>query len=192
MRGDLSGNPTFREFVSRVRDMASSAYAHQDLPFERLVEELHLERELSRNPLFQVSFQCYSPVTMHDSVETPSAEAPHVSRGTSIFDLAVNLYETEGGLFGLAEYSTELFERLPSHVLPVITRQFCRRASRTPAPALGIFRLADEERQSVLRLAGHVDPDSTSPFVHCLFDSKPASSRRASPSLRKSPIAIRN
>src|SRR5262249_13041669 len=66
MRTDLSGDPTFSEAVKRVRKVALEAYEHQDVPFEKLVEELHPRRDIGRNPLFQVIFQLYKIETAED------------------------------------------------------------------------------------------------------------------------------
>jgi amino acid adenylation domain-containing protein len=110
LRTDLSGNPSFREVLGRVREVALGAYAHQDLPFEKLVEELQPERDLSRNPLFQVTFQLFNmPASTTTDVET-SAPTLQVERGTAIFDIAFGLFETSMGLVGQIEYSTDLFD----------------------------------------------------------------------------------
>ena len=110
LRTDLSGNPTFRELVRRVRKVCVDAYAHQDLPFERLVEELHIERDLSRNPLFQVMF-----VLQNSSmrvVELPGLTLNPViaDGGTTHFDLTLHIVDTEQGLLGTAAYNTDLFD----------------------------------------------------------------------------------
>jgi len=109
LRTDLSGNPTFRELVRRVRAVALEAYAHQDMPFEQLVEQMQPERTMSRNPLFQVMFQMEN---------TPREELPlpglvlspvEVERVTTQFDLSFDVMENEEGLVVIAEYSTDLF-----------------------------------------------------------------------------------
>ncbi len=109
MRTDLSGRPTFREILKRVRETALGAYAHQDMPFEQLVEELQPERSMSRNPLFQVMFQMEN--TPKEALPLPglklsSVEVEHV---TSQFDLSLDVMERDEGLFVAAEYSTDLF-----------------------------------------------------------------------------------
>ncbi|MGA2224692.1 MAG: amino acid adenylation domain-containing protein, partial [Syntrophobacteraceae bacterium] len=120
LRTDLSGNPTFRKLLVRVREMALGAYAHQDLPFERLVEELHVARDLSYNPLFQVMlvFQNASlePLQLSGLTLTPLA----TETGSAKFDLTLELIEGPRGLAGSIEYNTDLFdsdtiERMAGH-----------------------------------------------------------------------------
>jgi amino acid adenylation domain-containing protein len=111
LRVDLSGDPSFRDAVQRTREVALGAYAHQDLPFERLVEELRPERDLSRNPLFQTTFQLINTPTFSPS-GGPAAPVGgvKVQRGTAIFDLALTILDSPSRLSGLIEYSTDLFE----------------------------------------------------------------------------------
>ncbi|MEI9989089.1 MAG: amino acid adenylation domain-containing protein [Rhizomicrobium sp.] len=111
LRADLSGDPTFRELLTRIREIALDAYAHQELPFEKLVEELQPERDLSRNPLFQVSFQLFSvPGERAQAGQAEAAPAVSVNRGSAIFDLAVNLWEAPEEIGGQLEFSTDLFD----------------------------------------------------------------------------------
>ncbi len=110
LRTDLSGNPSFRQLVQQVREVCLEAYVHQDLPFERLVEELHLERDLSRNPLFQAMF-----VLRNDSSQTVqlpglTLSPIEVHHGTAHFDLILHMINTEQGLTGTLVYNTDLFE----------------------------------------------------------------------------------
>lgn len=110
LRTDLSGNPTFQELLERVREMTLEAYAHQDLPFDKLVDALNPKRELNRSPLFQVKL-------VLENTQTPSLELPNltisslkVENKTVQFDLLLELNETEKGLFGVWEYNTDLFD----------------------------------------------------------------------------------
>src|SRR5919201_26230 len=101
----------FRELVARVRELTLAAYAHQDLPFEILVERLQPERDLSRNPLFQVSFQLFSsPLAAAPPAEDARLELVESERGSAIFDLAVNLGERGRAVVGAIEYASDLFE----------------------------------------------------------------------------------
>ena len=110
LRTDLSGNPTFRELLRRVREVALDAYAHQDLPFERLVQELKLERVQNRNPVFQVMFALQN--APRSSFKLPGLTLRSLPRkgGTSKFDLTLSAREDSSGLRIRLEYSTELFE----------------------------------------------------------------------------------
>ncbi|HEY0604518.1 MAG TPA: amino acid adenylation domain-containing protein, partial [Herpetosiphonaceae bacterium] len=109
LRADLSGNPSFHQLLRRVREVCLSAYAHQDLPFEQLIEALQPERDLSRNPLFQVMFALQnaplSALTLPGLALSPVEVANEIAK----FDLTLNLEEGPEGLSGWIEYSTELF-----------------------------------------------------------------------------------
>ncbi len=109
LRADLSGDPFFRALLDRVRESALSAYAHQELPFERLVEELQPERDLSRGPLFQAVL-AFDPARGGDLVPGLRCELPWIDNGTAKFDLTLFLQERPEGLAGVLEYATDLFD----------------------------------------------------------------------------------
>ena len=110
LRNDLSGNPTFRELSSRVRSTALDAYAHQDVPFEKLVEELQPPRDLSRNPFFQVMFQLRNYPSRPLSLGDLTIEEYEFGGDTAKFDLALGLRDDPQGLSGSIEFRTDLFE----------------------------------------------------------------------------------
>ncbi|MES9784126.1 MULTISPECIES: non-ribosomal peptide synthetase [Bacillus cereus group] len=111
VRTDLSGNPTFDEMVMRVRDSLLGAYTHQDMPFEKLVNELQLERRLDRQPLCQVVFVMQNVPMQEikiDGLEIEMLDTPHE---VSKFDLTLSFNENGKELAGALEYSTDLFQR---------------------------------------------------------------------------------
>jgi amino acid adenylation domain-containing protein len=109
LRTDLSGGPSFSELLTRVRDLAGEALSHQDVPFEILLEQLPLERDLSRNPVFQVAFN--QQITSQSVVAAGLRWEPvRVDTATEVLDLTVNIVERDGQVEARFSYSSDLFE----------------------------------------------------------------------------------
>ena len=144
LRTDLSGDPTFLEAVARARETLLNAGAHQDMPFERLLDLLEIERDLSRNPLFQVQFAFQN------------LAVPEVSRGsltfsrfgfddeTAQFDLSLYLGEVGDVVAGSLEYSTDLFDRDSAHRLARHLETLLRSAAREPSLRISELALMSE------------------------------------------------
>ncbi|MGV9700199.1 amino acid adenylation domain-containing protein [Streptomyces sp. NPDC003470] len=168
MRTDLSGDPTFTELLARVKDTALGAYDHQDLPFERLVEELAPQRDLSRNPLFQTMF------VLQNTPDSRSWELPgltvrqlEVSAQDSKFDFT--FYATEaadGALDGTVVYSTDLFDeatmvRLAGHFETLLAA-----ACAAPDTRLSeLEMLTADERRTILGEWNGPDTDVPDPLT---------------------------
>jgi amino acid adenylation domain-containing protein len=140
LRLDLSGDPGFVGVLGRARETTLAAYAHQEVPFERLVEELAPERDLSRPPLVQVLFVLQNAPLRPLELPGLALTASPVSTGTAKLDLTCTLTETERGLEGTLEYSRDLFEaptmaRLTGFFLRLLTAAVAepqRRLSELP------------------------------------------------------------
>ena len=151
LRTNLSGSATFRELLSRVKETAVGAYAHQDLPFEKLVEELQPERALNRNPFFQIMFQFQNAARVPLALDGLTSSQLDVATGTSKFDLMLAAAEEGAALTLVMEYSTDLFagetiERLLqqlSTLLAGIVANPNERISRLPL-------LSEDQRSQVL------------------------------------------
>ncbi|MFK0180555.1 amino acid adenylation domain-containing protein, partial [Streptomyces xanthochromogenes] len=110
LRVDLSGDPTFTEVLRRVRTVAQDGYAHQDVPFDMVVDAVAPTRSLSHTPLFQVRFALQNQAALPDAGPDLTLTELDGAQHTARFDLVVDLWEADGGLEGHAEYSTDLFD----------------------------------------------------------------------------------
>jgi amino acid adenylation domain-containing protein len=151
LRADLSGTPAFSALVSHVRERALEAYTHQDVPFERLVEELRPERHLSHNPIFQVLFALHHDSGAPLALPGLTASLPLVDNRTSRFDLALSLSETGGGLRGHLVYNADLFdagtaERFARH----LERLLVAAAAQPDTPAADLPLLSEAERRQLV------------------------------------------
>src|ERR1700737_3481610 len=173
LRTDTSGDPSVRGLIGRVRAGNLSAYSHQDVPFERLVEELKPARSLSRHPLFQVMLvlQNTAPAVFEVSGVDASFEA--VELASAKFDLCVSVSERRGsdggaaGLGGGMEYASDLFERASVAGIGERLIRVLRAAVSEPQLALGrIDILGAHERRTILRdwnATSHALPGATLP-----------------------------
>jgi condensation domain-containing protein len=110
LRTRLSGSPSFREVVARARETATGAFAHQELPFERVVQELRVERDPGYNPLFQVNFRAHADARAQLQLAGLETEPIAVDIGFSRFDLALELQLAADGLSGFFEFDQDLFD----------------------------------------------------------------------------------
>ncbi|AXK36540.1 amino acid adenylation domain-containing protein [Streptomyces armeniacus] len=162
LRTDLSGDPTVRELLSRVRDTDLGAYAHQDVPFERLVEEVNPARSLSRHPLFQVMLAFNNTGAQTASGDLPdfpgtAVTAQHVDSGVARFDLAFALAEPgsdggeSAGLRGVLEFATDLFDAETAEWLVAAYVRVLESVARDQAQRVGaVDVLATGERHRLL------------------------------------------
>ncbi|HKV13155.1 MAG TPA: amino acid adenylation domain-containing protein [Thermoanaerobaculia bacterium] len=151
LRTDLSGDPGFAGLVQRVREITLEAYAHQDLPFERLVEELRPERDRAYTPLFQVAFALQNAPGGSADVPGLSVRPVEVPLRTSKFDLTLVLSEIEGDFRGTIEYSTDLFEAATVRRLLGHYARLLRAGLEAPdLPVAELPLLSQAERQQLL------------------------------------------
>ncbi|MFB9876431.1 amino acid adenylation domain-containing protein [Planobispora siamensis] len=158
MRADLTGDPTFTELLGRVRETALDAYAHQGLPFDRLVGELAVERDVSRSPVFQVMFALQNyrsrPLDTPGLTMTPFP----VEMGTSRFDLALYLFETPEGLRGNLTYSTALFRPDTIERMAACLETLLRSIVADPGARVSELELLPAEERSRVLAFGSCDP----------------------------------
>ena len=145
LRTDVSGDPSFGELVGRVRRATLGALAHQDLPFERLVEDLHPIRSLSRQPLFQAMLVLQNAPIPPLRFAGLALDVREIHTGTSLYDLTLSLGEEGGRLAGHLEYDTDLFDETTVERMASQWMRLLEAALRDPRARVSSLPLVDSE-----------------------------------------------
>jgi amino acid adenylation domain-containing protein len=160
LRADLSGEPSFRELVARTRDIALDVLAHQQVPFEKLVGELAPERDLSRPPLFQVSFAYQN--TPRAALELAGTQVEQVTlpADTAAFDLSLALHPSGNQVSGWLEYNSDLFDEGTARQIAGYWQALLAAGAASPGTPIRDLPLLDPRQQVRLdRLSGRDLPD---------------------------------
>ncbi|MEJ6981955.1 non-ribosomal peptide synthase/polyketide synthase [Pedobacter sp. P351] len=159
MRSEVRGDMPFTEFLQSVKLTAMEAYSHQEVPFEKVVDAVVKERDVSRNPLFQVTFVVQNTPDVPDLLLGDVAlSVENYDHVTTKFDITFSITETDNGLEGLAEYNTDLYEkrtidRMTSHFVNLL-----RSIVELPHEKLSVLGiLSEDEKASLLDLSAAVD-----------------------------------
>ncbi|MFD0523169.1 amino acid adenylation domain-containing protein [Paractinoplanes durhamensis] len=148
LRTDLSGDPSFAALLQRVRTADLAALAHQDLPFERLVEELNPQRSLAHHPLFQVMVSYQAALPAVAGFPGLSVTPRLVATGTAKFDLTFDVAERPGGLDASIEYRADLFDRETALALGERLLRLLRAVVADPSGAISEVDLLSEAERA--------------------------------------------
>ncbi len=169
--GDDFRGPTFRQLLQRAQDVALDAFSHQDLPFEKLVEELQPERDPSRSPLFQVLFVVQNAPLPSVSVPGLELSAIETHYGTSQYDLSLSIFEKETFLEGWFEYNTTLFDSSTIQRFTVHFQAFLQAIAKDPdAHVHELLAASDPARHCLLEWNDTAAERSAPMPVHRLFE----------------------
>ncbi|HEU4452760.1 MAG TPA: amino acid adenylation domain-containing protein, partial [Longimicrobium sp.] len=178
LRADVAGDPTFRQLLARVRGVALDAYANQDLPFERLVDELKVERRLGRHPVFQVAFSVQPPGDPPEFGPALSARVGFTGTDTAKFDLLVMVERGDGGTVLSLEYARDLFEpetarRMGAHLAAILAAA----AEHPDAPVSTLAERLDEgDRRAMLVDWNRAEAGDAPAPAHAAFEARAAAS----------------
>lgn len=150
LRADLSGKPTFRALLARVREAALKAYAHQELPFEMLVEALQPTRDMSRSPFFQVMFDLQEAPLQSLALPGVSLQPLRIDGGTAKFDLALSMEYGPTGLSGYLNYNSDLFDGDTARRMLDHLRTLLEAAIADPDQQITTLPILTEEEQGLI------------------------------------------
>ena len=177
LRGDLSGDPTFRELLARTKEVCLQGYANQDIPFERLAEELQPERSLSHTPIFQVMFALQNAPMQQMQLPGLTMERMPTTTGTSMFDMSWFVNEVADGFLLYVEYAADLFERATIRRALAHFQMLLRSATTNPERRISELELlGEEERQKVLTDFNATAADFPRLCIHQLMEASVARS----------------
>jgi amino acid adenylation domain-containing protein len=171
LRVDLAAATSLQSLLGPVRRTALEAYAHQDIPFERLVDELSPSRDLARSPLFQTMLVLQNAPAPRLELAGLSLDLAELDNGTAKFELTLSLEEVDGGLSGWIEYDSDLFDTTTAERFSARFRSLLAAAAASPGAPLSLLPLLGEAERSQLLIEWNDSrsDEPAEPFVHRLF-----------------------